>query len=126
MKNKRKFSLGDKVKVLEGCGYTLEKGDIGIITEFDPDDFCRVTVEGKRNYSNITHEDHIELVKAFRLSNKEKSRLLEDLNVFEVLSFGKLLKLIWWDIFNHRKINLFFNYLNDGRSVNSSFIEASK
>jgi len=129
MKNKKKFVVGDKVKVLEGCGFTLKKGDIGIITEeyFDTkNQYCRVTVENKENIANIAHSVNLELIKGFKLPNKTKRMLLEDLDVFEVLSIPQLITIIWWDIFNQRKINIFFNNLDKGRSVRSSFEDASK
>lgn len=129
MKNKKKFVVGDKVKVLEGCGFTLREGDIGIITEeyFDGNNqYCRVTVENKENIGNIAHSVNLELIKGFKLPNSRKKQLLEDLDAFEVLSIPQLIKIIWWDIFNQRKINIFFNNLDKGMSVKGAFFSVSK
>jgi hypothetical protein len=57
-----KYTLGQKVKVLNAGKSVLQKGDVGFISEVcSSDNSYRVKVKGRGNYANWIGEDDMEL-----------------------------------------------------------------
>jgi hypothetical protein len=58
------------------------------------------------------------------LSQDDKKNLLKNSNFFKWLTMKQLLKLIWWEWFYKKKIEVFYNGLNIGKAVIFSFKDA--
>ena len=60
------FAIGDRVEVLEGNEFSLQKGDKGVVIEtflLPTGTYAhRVNVKGRPNYSNIIVEYNIKLI----------------------------------------------------------------
>jgi len=59
-----------------------------------------------------------------KLTAKEKKDLLESSKTFEWLTIKQLLKLIWWDFFNKKKIEAFYKGLNMGKAAMFAYKDA--
>lgn len=51
------------------------------------------------------------------LTRDEKKQLLESADVFKWLPAKKLIKLMWWELFNKKKIATFYDGLKVGKSA---------
>jgi hypothetical protein len=58
------------------------------------------------------------------LSQENKKNLLKNSNSFKWLTMKQLLKLIWWELFYKKKIEVFYNGLNIGKAVIFAFKDA--
>lgn len=56
----------------------------------------------------------------------KESKLLKETNVFESLSFKQLCKLIWWEQFDHKKIDKFYEMLQVGKAAKFAFRDAQQ
>ena len=58
------------------------------------------------------------------MTQEEKLKLMNDREVFKYLSLGQTLKLIYWEYFNKRKVDIFVHNLYVGYSVKNAFKDA--
>lgn len=63
---------------------------------------------------------------ATALSKKQKRELLEKSQLFESLSGKQIRALIWWEWFNHKKINKFYEMLQIGKAARFAFEDAQR
>jgi len=59
-------------------------------------------------------------------SREDKMKLLENANTFKWLTIKQLLKLIWWEWFNKKKIEAFYNGLNMGKAAIFAYKDADQ
>ncbi len=59
-----------------------------------------------------------------KLSSKQKMKLLEESQMFEVLTFKQIITLLWWESFNPKKLNKFYTMLQIGKAVQFAFKDA--
>lgn len=58
-------------------------------------------------------------------SSKYKKHLLKKTDSVKWLKLNQIIKLTWWDAFNKKKSEAFYNGLNDGKSAISAFNDAN-
>jgi len=63
---------------------------------------------------------------ATALSKKQKLELLEKSQLMQALTAKQIRALIWWEWFNHKKYNKFFEYLQIGKSARFAFEDAHR
>lgn len=58
------------------------------------------------------------------MDKKSNHQLLQEANVFEILTARQLIKLIWWEIFQKHKITAFYSALEAGKSAIAAYRDA--
>jgi G:T/U-mismatch repair DNA glycosylase len=65
-------------------------------------------------------------VLATALSKKQKRDLLEKSQLMQALTAKQIRALIWWEWFNHKKINKFWEMLQIGKAARFAFEDAQR
>lgn len=60
------------------------------------------------------------------MTNNDKRKLLDDAKVFEWLSVVQLFKLIWWEWFNKKRLQVFYDSLKLGKAAIFAYRDAEK
>ena len=68
----------------------------------------------------------VEPVLATALSKKQKRELLEKSQLMQALTAKQIRALIWWEWFNHKKINKFWEMLQIGKAARFAFEDAQR
>lgn len=63
---------------------------------------------------------------ATALSKKQKRELLEKSQLMQALTANQIRALIWWEWFNHKKINKFWEMLQIGKAARFAFEDAQR
>jgi hypothetical protein len=60
------------------------------------------------------------------ITRERKKELLKKMRVAEVLTVKQLFKLAWWETFNGKKLDKFFEMLNNGKAARFAFEDAQR
>ncbi len=55
------------------------------------------------------------------MTNKEKQQLLTNVKFPQGLNFGEMINILWWSMFNLKKMNIFYKKLQQGMSLRFAY-----
>ena len=58
------------------------------------------------------------------LSKKEKKELLEKSQMFERLTGKQILTLMWWELFNKKRLDVFYHRIQIGKAAKFAYLDA--